>query len=480
MNFATNLVVLLIFAEAWFHSNAENITAIVITPSFSYTPEDGVQFLLNKKSNPVQSFSICLRVSFNPWSSYANLIYTDQFYINLSDLRSGTGYFYYGMSNSMPDEMTSTNFLWKHSMSVLSSIWNSFCITFDATLRTVAITINGQVVKNFILERPLGNFSSSVTVGEWMNTGGVLVTYFNVWSKALSTQEVQDFSAGKENDFIAKSKPDLFNWKNQSNGINLISNTTRLIKIDAETVMVKNAMFQKSEFFELNQYPFDQAQHVCRRLNGKMVHPSYSKDHHPLALRNLNKLTLQVCFNKFWVPVRKSPTHPSKWITADKQEPNKDVFLEPWGKKDNQQPGDCVYFNTLTKSYYESDCNEYICSFCEMEHERFIFSLKSECPWDTFAVVTSYILHPAPISSYSNQSHGSHFSGDINSYSISNHQNTHWRLLIKKSHFQNETLLAEHLFGYGGQVADIIGLETWKVRQCGNKDEAHLKLTNVS
>ena len=109
-----------------------------------------------------------------------------------------------------------------------------------------------------------------------------------------------------------------------------------------------------------------------------------------------------------------------------------------------------------------------------MENERLIFSLKFECPWETFGVVSNYILHPASIRSY-----GSHFSGDINFYSISNHQNTHWRLLIKKSYFHNETLLAEHLFGYD-EVADIIGLETWKVRECGNKDEAHLKLTNVS
>ena len=250
---------------------AENITAIEITPSFSNIPGEGVQLVLNKKANPVESFSICMRVSFKPWSAHVNLIYTDQFFIDLFDLKLGNGLFGYGMNNRMPDEMTFINFLWKNSLSVLSFMWNSICLTLDAPVKSVAITINGQTVKKFILVRPLGNFSSTVTVGKWMNTGGIIVANFYVWSRALSTQEVQDFSAGKDNDFIAKSKPDLFNWKNQSNGLNLIKNNTRLIKIDAETVMLNNAMFQKSVFFELNQYPFDLAQHVCRRLNGKMT-----------------------------------------------------------------------------------------------------------------------------------------------------------------------------------------------------------------
>ena len=31
-----------------------------------------------------------------------------------------------------------------------------------------------------------------------------------------------------------------------------------------------------------------------------------------------------------------------------------------------------------------------------------------------------------------------------------------------------------------GDIVDVIGLSTWKVHQCGNKEEALVKLTNVS
>ena len=461
---------LFLIASALGKCSSENITAIEIMPSFSNTPGDGVQLMLNRITMPADSFSICLRVSFSPWSGSQYLVSSDNFEIILYGMKDGVGNFLsYSLFTSMPPDATLISFGWKNILLVLTSIWNSICLTYDAPIQSVNIVINGEIVKKSTLVRALGKLGSTITVGKWLASGGVQLTDICVWSRVLAAEEVHNITVGKGNDSFLKSKPDLFNWKNQSGSINLVSNNTRLVKINGGKVHAYNAIFQKNQVYKFRTYQFDWAQKVCRRLNGKFINPTVFN----LQLsESTDEFNVYMCSNKFWVPVKRSNS--SKWVTVIKNELSREISLEPLNKKETQQPGDCIYFNTLTQSFYESDCRVGICSLCEMSHERFIFTLRSECDQDFAGLDDQFILQPATAERF----YGS-FSGESNQNRISMGVNSQWGLYRRTFFDKNETLLAE-LNYKNGEIVDVIGLNTWKVHQCGNKEEALVKLTNVS
>ena len=204
-----------------------------------------------------------------------------------------------------------------------------------------------------------------------------------------------------------------------------------------------------------------------------MVLPRSSNNN--FILRNIDHSTLVKCQNEFWIPVKRNKSHPSKWMTVNKNEPSKEIFLEPWAKNENQQTADCVYFNTSDKHYHEANCNNLICALCEMEHSRFIYSLQSECAWEFLKSDSQFVLHLSRdifLNDY--------FSSNLNQHTISmNKFNSHWNISGKEMEGQNTSSYAEYQNNYAG-VALIVGNKLWKVHQCGDKKVARIKLANVS
>jgi len=104
-----------------------------------------------------------------------------------------------------------------------------------------------------------------------------------------------------------------------------------------------------------------------------------------------------------------------------------------------------------------------------MAHERFIYTLRSEC----FSDFPYLILQPN-MHSFQGQ-----FSGELGEISTTRKQSATWTYFSSKFYGGNETETAEHLL-LTDEIADIVGLSTWNVHQCGNKDRALMKLSNVS
>jgi len=326
-------------------------------------------------NSSARNFSFCLWINVQSWSTTVSLVRTRTFDLSLLPYDKGYGSFLYNKGNK---NSNTVHFQWRRFLSVSSMSWNSLCLTYNAELRQVAVVINGHLVNNVTLSKAeaIDKFDFPFIILATNHTFAARIADFNAWSRALTMEEIQGLVSRKDPSLTTLTRPDIFDWKNLSS-IKFRTNCTRWIQVDPGIIDLYNARDRYPEIVSTNaSLTLEEAFRVCERLNSEMFYPRSTR--HLDLTRNLtSKENFEACGNRFWVPFRKVDT---KWFTFSRNLPlGGSTTFEPWGKEETDREGECSYFDLATNRFYESECNDRFCGFCEVPQERLIFDLKSEC-----------------------------------------------------------------------------------------------------
>ena len=146
------------------------------------------------------------------------------------------------------------------------------------------------------------------------------------------------------------------------------------------------------------------------------------------------------------------------WEAIEKQHR---LSFNPWTLSDTPD-GTCLYLNVSTKVLQPVDCKKQLCSVCELDQERLIFRLRSQCQGSWNLNDGGYIL--------SDLQNG-------NFLGTSGYSKIKYGKVLMSTNTYEETQLAELRTDRSNES---FGIHTWNVWLCGDLSTSPLKLTNVS
>ena len=127
---------------------------------------------------------------------------------------------------------------------------------------------------------------------------------------------------------------------------------------------------------------YESASSFCQKLNGEFFFPKNESSLKNLAT-NVSQSSLKLlCKNNFWLPFVRSKLNKTNWVIDSYAGSETEISFRPIlsGKQ-----GNCMYFDIVAKEYVEAPCQNKVCSFCQIDESRQIFTLKSFCSfYDTF------------------------------------------------------------------------------------------------
>jgi len=310
-------------------------------------------------------FSLCVRVNFLTWDTNAP-IWSKLFSLTIM-------YYMYGKVRFRGEH----TFSWDKIIPIDPSYWNSICITFNVANLYFNLSINGKVEVSAINDKKIALEPLSknvIDLGKRPFTGQI--ADLNMWSRPLSYNEVIQFSSGCDLSFVEHSKPELIFWPTAILTYNL-SNAQKT-KVPYQNFCRKNVAAN----FNFIRLPYDKLyeEHskMCKKYNSELFFPQ-----NDLQLQNMISYINQSNFNfrckNIWVPFKRSKYNYTKWVYDSTDLPEKEVLFEIWKKTESKSVGrDCMFFNFTSREYVESDCDNelIICSFCQIDKSRQIFSLK--------------------------------------------------------------------------------------------------------
>jgi hypothetical protein len=418
----------------------------------------------------VESLTLCIRVQFQSWERIVDLVISENFKFYLNSYEYSYGIFSY----RSPEKHILAQFDWKNTLLPTNTFWNSICISYHGFNEIIILAINGEKV-DLAVDNIL-NTSTKLYVPYFLLGGinnyrrevSIIITDFNVWSRALTLEEILQFTSGEDTNFVAESKPDMFIWTHKNAKIQL-NNCTKIITINRDSLFPMNQISKRHIlFFITHTSTLDQAYKKCKIFNGELSYPR-NLDHLNSAFVNGNQNDFVNECPKTLVPFQRSEENMTKWFHYGKKGIKSEISFEPWGKVEIEEKGNCIYFNLQKKSYHETKCGDYYCGMCEIEQKRLVFRINSECDdlWKQLKISFYYFL------SQSNP-YGFNFASANGETKLM--QAFTWSL---QHVLYNDTkvTLAE-LDKYGPYVS--MGLNKWNVLDCGEKKTALLKMNNVS
>lgn len=416
--------------------------------------------LTTELKNPlVQSLSLCLKINIRSWADMIFLAEAKSFHLYLFPYDSGIGHF------TFHDNFL-VEFVWINVWSVSGKAWNSICFAFDATRQFFIIAINGEVVKNKVTvsSKAVLDFNlPHIMVAQSMSYSA-LITDFNAWSRVLTEEEIIKITSGNGSTQAALSEPDVFSWKHLTN-VTHKNNCTRLVLIDTDDVAANDARTKYPDIFMIHgQKEYNDSIKICRRFNSHIFQPiSYS---HLMVAQNL---TAKEIFKNHWAT--------KSWVSLAKfqrsgEDSGRDTTVGTMGASALQSwPDGCIYFDIKTQSFERSRCEETRSVLCEVEPQRLVFRLHSECLepyWASEKVKLNFFLTQRDSNSVA-------FVGEVGSTTINliDEVGVIEHKLASSQSIHLATLDTKNFF-------DLVGLKTWTVNHCGNKSMALIKITNVS
>jgi len=253
--------------------------------------------------------------------------------------------------------------------------------------------INGQLLLSTALNTelvPKVSKISGATAGYPGFAGSI--TDFNAWSKALSHQEMQEFARG--NLLLLENPPDVIFWETarispRGNGC------LQMITLDPFIIEQKNAYFQPFEtfWFDPTFTSYANGQSDCYRINGHVLYPLNNEHLAWIEKHFANMWGNTFCPHTFGIPFKKqySSNGSSEWWLVDGPTTQKAEF-GPWPLNTSQSDGDCLYFDLDNRQYVQCKCEENLCVLCQLERNRLIFKLKSECSADWMKQVDQFYI----------------------------------------------------------------------------------------
>jgi hypothetical protein len=145
-------------------------------------------------------YAYCLRVNFWTWDR-SFLFGAPSLYIQLDDYTKGTGVVLNGEF--------SHSFEWKNLLMLSYFSWNSFCISLHFS--NLYFSINGKEVFNLTEGTHQNKIDiSTISLGSSYFTGQI--SDFNIWNRSLTHEEILEYSASCDSDFVQKSNPGILLW----------------------------------------------------------------------------------------------------------------------------------------------------------------------------------------------------------------------------------------------------------------------------
>jgi len=449
-------------------SSGQNITALKSSTCSNRNHGANASVLSDKTM--VESLTLCIRVQFQSWERIVDLVISENFKFYLNSYEYSYGIFSY----RSPEKHIQAQFDWKNTLLPTNTFWNSICISYHGFNEIIILAINGEKV-DLAVDNIL-NTSTKLYVPYFLLGGinnyrrevSIIITDFNVWSRALTLEEILQFTSGEDTNFVAESKPDMFIWTHKNAKIQL-NNCTKIITINRDSLFPMNQISKRHIlFFITHTSTLDQAYKKCKIFNGELSYPR-NLDHLNSAFVNGNQNDFVNECPKTLVPFQRSEGNMTKWFHYNKNGINSEVSFEPWGKVESQENGNCIYFDLQKKSYHETKCTDHYCGMCEIEQKRAVFRIHSECDdvWETFSVSSHFF--------FSQHSPGGFTFSETNG-ETKFIENIGWSLFHIYYNSTKKTLAALEKYG----LYDLMGLNKWNVNNCGNKLTALLKLNNVS
>lgn len=334
----------------------------------------------NQTWDILTSWSVCLRFNILRWSPNLRLLEIVNFQLLLESISSQNGQVFY----KGPVDLF-FQFDLKDVLSFSLRSWNSACMTYSPATEHLAVVINGQVLLSTALDMQfLPKFSnfSYVTAGFSGFVGSV--TDLNVWSKPLSLQDMDDFSRG--NILLNKTTPDIVHWQTAL-VLPRFNQCLNVTTIDPKIIEQNNAHFHSVEIFAFEPtaevVSFAASQSDCHRINGKVFYPMNWDQLYWMVKTFGHILDATFCEKTFWIPFQKRllPNGSYEWWLVEGPQTKKAEF-GPWSLNTSQSDGDCLHFDLSNKQYVQRKCVEdfnFICLLCQLERNRLIFKLQSEC-----------------------------------------------------------------------------------------------------
>ena len=327
------------------------------------------------------SWSVCLRFNVLKWSPNIRLFEIANFKLLLESISNRIGQVYY---HGPVDQIF--RFDLKDALSFSHKSWNSACMSYSTATEHLTVLINGQVLLNAALDMQFmpkySNFSYAVAGYEGF-VGSI--TDFNVWSRPLYLQDMEDFSRG--NISLNENTPDIIIWQsalvNPRNGrcLNLYTMNPRTIELD-------NALLHPVEIFGfeptfLGDTPtFAALQSQCKRINGQVFYPLNSEQLSWMMQTFGHMFDDLFGTKKIWVPFQKIflANGLSEWWLSEGPKTRKAEF-GPWALNTTQSDGECLHFDIFNEQYVQRKCDNHdsIGLLCQLERNRLIFKLESEC-----------------------------------------------------------------------------------------------------
>ena len=175
----------------------------------------------NKMANLSLDLTICLRTKFQFWNERW-LFYSDYISFLLYDHKK--------MIVSVRMVEVVSDFKWNSDHIGSFDLWYSFCITIA---KTVNITINGKKLKAINTPNIINNLIQDNSKFEDIYVGLFVgsMTDFNVWNRRISSDEIDLFMSGCNDDIT--DQPDIVHWSkvNVSENENVITFTVNKSEI---------------------------------------------------------------------------------------------------------------------------------------------------------------------------------------------------------------------------------------------------------
>jgi len=167
--------------------------------------------------------------------------------------------------------------------------------------------------------------------GHHQNPFSGQVTDFNIWPRPLSPEEIATFSTCdalglaslmRDATFVAWTSADVV-----FRGSNVVESVA-----SRDDVCRKSASRNGGVVLFPTQTTFHSAAAVCRQLGGEMPLPSSERDLSSWTTSSANVVvTLNTtCSEGFWLPIVRSPSNGSKWISFKQEAKEVEVTFLPW------------------------------------------------------------------------------------------------------------------------------------------------------
>jgi len=409
-------------------------------------------------------YTYCLRVNFWTWFQNSLFRTASNLSLELKNYIIGTGV--------VIDGEFSHPFKWKNLLQLSYYSWNSFCVS--SHLSNLYFSINGKDVFNLTKgKQPEKIDVSTIILGGNDFTGQI--SDLNIWNRSLSQEEILEYSASCDFDFVQKSNPGILLWS-------LANITIQGTDAEKATIPRKHLCHQVNDsksntnivlFPRSLKYVIYYQQ--CKNLNGEMFYPQSVKDIQILLENIGSSLVNNACTGKFWVPFVRSETHDSGWIYVSKKHQDEDHSFSTWMKAnliDSNTKNQCMYFDITDKQFKSTECSttEYFCSFCEIKESRHVFNLHSDCTDSETEMDTVYFFVP--------QNPGYYFSGVLGYTNIETTENCEWKV----TNVRDSMNASAEMAGHDGLGCYPFGIQTWshEFEGCSKNSSVQMKLSNVS